>query len=156
MALMIPGGALILGQQLSNKAVDMAETEANTTADAFPTHARSTGLVLPMLDGRTREFKILNGARAELEARLGPASSFEARQLAEQILRHRHDIAILERRRGDAGLLSERDAALKQRAENALSRALARLERMVPPKPREPSLADHLTHHYGQTPHAVA
>lgn len=95
-------------------------------------------LATPLIDGRTREGRALAELRAELQLRLGRAPSFEAKQLAEQILRTSHDIALLERQRHDAGTIGTRDHELLVRRENALARLLDRLERLAPwPAPPE-------------------
>jgi hypothetical protein len=83
-------------------------------------------LTMPPTDGRTREARALAMLRAELQLRLGEEPSFEARQVAEQILRTSHDISLLERQRHE-GTLSSRDHEILIRRENALARLLDRL-----------------------------
>lgn len=100
-------------------------------------------LAVPMLDGRTREARATAMMKAELELRLGPAPSFEARQVAEQILRTSLDIGLIERKRHERGTLGSRDHELLVRRENALARLLERLERLAP-LPAEPSIAEQL------------
>lgn len=106
-------------------------------------NARCQQLAIPMLDGRTREARASAAMRADLQRRLGPTPSFEARQVAEQILRTTVDIGLLERKRHDQGPLGSRDHELLVRRENALARLLERLERLAPAPP-EPSLAEQL------------
>jgi len=97
----------------------------------------------PNINSSTREGRMLKATRLELDRRIGPTPSFEARELADQILRAKREIALVERKRIDAGALSEIERELMMRHENALSRALRRLERLAPlPASREPSLAD--------------
>lgn len=100
-------------------------------------------LAVPLMDRRTREARSLAAQRVELQRRLGPSPSFEARQIAEQILRTSLDIWLIQRKRHERGELGSRDHELLMRRENALARLLERLERLAPP-PDEPSLAEQL------------
>jgi len=106
---------------------------------------RSTHVEAPILDGRTREARLLADLRLSLEQRLGATPSLEARQVAEQVLRLRHSIALTERKRSDGAALTEFEHELLFRHENALTRALRRLERLAPATPAAPpTLAESL------------
>lgn len=116
--------------------------------------ALSLGIELPRIDGRSRVGRSLLSAGHELERRLGPNPSIEARSAAGQILRAMHALALLDRKRAQTGALSDFDAEIQVRHENALARAWKRLERHTGAPKAKPSLAEHLARTYG--PAAVA
>jgi hypothetical protein len=88
-----------------------------------------TARIDPLINSNTREARIVAAFRRELEDRLGPSPSFVLRQIAEQLVRTRLAIALLERKRADAGPLNEFDAEMLGRQENSLSRGLLKIER---------------------------
>lgn len=99
----------------------------------------------PRFNSATRDGRMLAATKRELQSRLGPSPSFEAREVADQIIRAKLDIAELERKRVIDGGLSTLDRETLIRRENALTRAMLCLERLAPlPRNKLPSLADTL------------
>lgn len=100
--------------------------------EAAAMHAECGALEVPEFDGRTKQARLVLDARRQLELRLGPNPTFEARQAGNAALRLMAQIADLDRKRAEKGPLNPTELELLLRLENGLARSLGRLERFAP------------------------